>query len=324
MSDLLKARTRIQPQRLIASDTMRKTMENTVRAAQDAICEALAALDGQEFREDAWQRDAGGGGRTRVLQDGGFFEKAGVATSTVHGVLPEEAAHSARGRGVVLPDGALQFFATGVSLVLHPHNPHAPTAHANYRYFEIEGKDGVKPVWWFGGGADLTPCYLREEDARHFHTVLKAACDRHDAAFYPRFKTWCDEYFFIPHRGETRGLGGIFFDNLNDRPAPDLHAFVKDAAHSFIPAILPIYERRRDEYHDEHQKRWQGLRRGRYVEFNLVYDRGTTFGLRTGGRTESILMSLPLQARWEYDHVVDEASDEARLVEVLRSPRDWA
>ncbi|HET6343908.1 MAG TPA: oxygen-dependent coproporphyrinogen oxidase, partial [Myxococcota bacterium] len=217
---------------------------------------------------------------------------------------------------------SLKFFATGISLVLHPHNPFAPTVHANYRYFERG--DGQAPgSWWFGGGADLTPSYLFEEDATHFHRVHKEACDRHDPAFYPRFKTWCDAYFTIAHRGETRGIGGIFFDNLHDRDRDALHAFAADCAGAFVPAYLPIVEKRQAHPFTEEHKRWQGLRRGRYVEFNLVYDRGTVFGLRTAGRIESILMSLPLHARWEYNHTPPEGSREAALVDVLRHPRAW-
>ena len=217
----------------------------------------------------------------------------------------------------------LRFFAAGISLVFHPRSPMAPTVHANYRYFERG--DGQQPgAWWFGGGAELTPSYLFEEDARHFHQVHREACDKHDPALYPRFKQWCDEYFFIKHRGESRGLGGIFFDNLNDRDQDACFAFVSDCARSFLPAYMPIIERRAALPATEAQRDWQQLRRGRYVEFNLVYDRGTLFGLRTNGRIESILMSLPLTARWEYMHAPEPGSEEARLLEVLQTPRDWA
>ncbi|MEZ6197015.1 MAG: oxygen-dependent coproporphyrinogen oxidase [Planctomycetota bacterium] len=301
---------------------MRRRAEDIVRGAQDAICAGLAELDGNPFHEDRWTRPDGGGGRSRVLQEGRFFEKAGVNVSTVHGVMPPAALQAARARGVEVKGESARFFATGVSLVLHPHNPFAPTAHANYRYFELEGEDDTG-AWWFGGGADLTPSYLFEEDAVHFHSVLKERCDRHDPRFYPEFKAWCDRYFRIEHRDESRGVGGIFFDDLADREPSALADFIADCADGFLPSILPIYERRDGHpFQDEH-RRWQQLRRGRYVEFNLVYDRGTTFGLRTKGRTESILMSLPLTARWEYDHHPAAGSEEARLLEVLRTPREW-
>jgi coproporphyrinogen III oxidase len=296
-------------------------MEQMVRAAQDTICTALARVDGGTFREDTWQRPGGGGGTSRVLQDGKVFEKAGVNVSVVHGTLSPEAA-SKMGGGKALGERDLDFFATGISLVIHPHNPMAPTAHANYRYFE-RGDGSLPGSWWFGGGADLTPAYLFEEDAKHFHRAHKIACDAHDPAFYPRFKKWCDEYFYLPHREETRGLGGIFFDDLHDRGRDVLFAFARDCAAAFVPAYVPIVERRMGLPYTEANKLWQALRRGRYVEFNLIYDRGTLFGLKTGGRVESILMSLPLQARWEYDHSPPSGSDEARVTEVLRQPRAW-
>ncbi|MED5464781.1 MAG: oxygen-dependent coproporphyrinogen oxidase [Myxococcota bacterium] len=300
---------------------MRAAMESLVFKAQDTICEAIAGIDGGTFQEDRWERAEGGGGRSRVLQGGQVFEKAGVNVSVVHGTLSAEAA-AKMGGGKELGAEHLTFYATGVSLVLHPHNPMAPTVHANYRYFE-RGSAENPAAWWFGGGADLTPSYLFEEDARHFHRVHQEACERHDPEYYPRFKKWCDEYFYIPHREESRGLGGIFFDNLNDR-APEEHlGFVQSCADAFLPAYLPILERRMNLPWSPEQKEWQQIRRGRYVEFNLVYDRGTTFGLRTGGRIESILMSLPLSARWEYDHAPAAGSEEARLVDALKHPRDW-
>jgi len=215
-----------------------------------------------------------------------------------------------------------RFFATGISTVLHPHNPMAPTAHANYRYFEI-GAPGQVESWWFGGGADLTPSYLFEGDAVHFHRVHKEVCDQFDTEFYPRFKRWCDDYFRIPHRGESRGVGGIFFDHLDDRPADQLLAFCAACAEAFVAAYLPLVDAHKDDAFTEANRCWQQLRRGRYVEFNLLYDRGTSFGLRTGGRVESILMSLPLVARWEYSHLVVPGSPEAKLVEVLHNPREW-
>jgi coproporphyrinogen III oxidase len=301
---------------------MREKMERLVRGLQDAICEALEALDGGRFGVDAWEREGGGGGTSRVLQDGDVFEKAGVNVSVVHGTLSPEAAR-AMGGGQSLGDEALDFFATGLSLVVHPRNPMAPTAHANYRYFE-RGDGQREGSWWFGGGADLTPAYLFDEDASHFHEVHRAACDRHDPAYYARFKRACDEYFRIPHRGECRGVGGVFFEDLRDRGREELFAFVADCGASFVPAYVPLVERRCRLPYTAAHRRWQQLRRGRYVEFNLVYDRGTQFGLRTGGRVESILMSLPLTARWEYAHEPSPGSEEARLLEVLREPREWA
>ena len=296
--------------------SMRDQMVALVHDVQDEICTAMAQVDGSSFREDSWERPGGGGGRSRVLQEGNAFEKAGVNVSVVHGTLSPQAA-AQMGGGREIED--LSFFATGVSLVLHPHNPFAPTVHANYRYFER----GEGEAWWFGGGADLTPSYLFEEDARHFHETLKDACDPHGAELYPRFKRWCDEYFRITHRGESRGIGGIFFDNLTELGLEGGFAFVSDCAHAFVPAYRPIVERRKDAPYTDDHKRWQQLRRGRYVEFNLVYDRGTKFGLQTDGRIESILMSLPLTARWEYDHQPEPGTEEAELLDVLKTPRKW-
>jgi coproporphyrinogen III oxidase len=297
-------------------DAMRRRMEELVRAVQQEICVALSAATGQTFREDTWTREGGGGGTSRVTQDGKVFDKAGVNVSVVHGELSLEAAR-AMGGGKHARDDELAFFATGISLVLHPTNPFAPTVHANYRYLERGS------AWWFGGGADLTPSYLFDDDARHFHAALKEACDAHDRSFYPRFKKQADEYFFLPHRGERRGIGGIFFDDMHDRACDELFGFVTTCARSFLPAYLPLLERRKDMPFTPEHKRWQELRRGRYVEFNLIYDRGTVFGLRTGGRVESILMSLPLQARWEYDAAPPAGSREAELLSVLQKPREW-
>jgi len=295
---------------------------------QDEICAALERLDGQgQFREDVWVRDEGGGGRTRVMEDGGLFEKAGVNFSEVHGRLDESfAAQMPVGEGT-------KFFATGISLVLHPSNPMVPTVHANFRYLE-RGSGG-----WFGGGTDLTPYYPYIEDVTHFHSTLKEACDKFDPWYYPRFKKWCDEYFFIKHRNEARGVGGIFFDYLtgkhadeplevgDERPSIDrgiefVFEFVQGVARAFLPAYLPIAERRRNEPHTEREREFQLIRRGRYVEFNLVYDRGTHFGLQTGGRTESILMSLPPLVRWQYDYQPEPGSREAEACEFFL-PRDW-
>ena len=318
------------------------------------------------FVEDAWARPeaGGGGGRTRVLQGGRVFEKAGVNVSVVRGTLPAAAVAQMRARpgkaggpgGAVLSgDGPFTFYAAGISLVVHPANPHAPTAHANYRYFEVRAPGVAEPLWWYGGGADLTPAVLYEDDARHFHTTLRAACDAHDGRYYPAFKAWADEYFRLPHRGgERRGLGGIFFDDLDDSgavptatgvlpPAQPLAAaakaperaaaagpaallpFVRAAGEAFVPAYVPIVARRAAIPATPAQVAWQQLRRGRYVEFNLLQDRGTKFGLATPhARIESILMSLPLTARWEYGHEPEAGSADATLVDALRSPRDWA
>jgi coproporphyrinogen III oxidase len=280
------------------------------RDVQDEICAGLEGADGAAtFSSDRWEREGGGGGRSRVLEGGAVFEKAGVNFSSVEGELPEGFAEEIPGQG-------RGFRATGVSLVLHPRSPMVPTTHANFRYLEKGDKR------WFGGGADLTPYYLFREDAAHFHRVLAEACASHPrVADYPRFKSWCDEYFFLPHRGETRGVGGIFFDYLEKEPE-ETFAFARAAARAFLPAYLPIVERRRAEPFGERERTWQLQRRGRYVEFNLVYDRGTVFGLKTRGRTESILMSLPPLCRWDYDAKPEPGSREAELCAALR-PIDW-
>jgi len=300
---------------------MRQKMSDMVHRIQDEICDALNVIDGVDYRQDEWTREEGGGGRSRVFSGGNVFEKAGVNVSVVYGTLSPQAAKS-MGGGHELKGTDLDFFATGISLVLHPINPMAPTVHANYRYFERG--EGQKPgSWWFGGGADLTPSYLFEEDAKHFHQVHKNVCDRHEVADYNKFKKWCDDYFFIKHREERRGLGGIFFDDINDASREECFGFVTDCAESFLESYLPILNRRKDLEYSDKQKQWQQIRRGRYVEFNLVYDRGTTFGLTTNGRIESILMSLPLTSRWEYCHEVEEGSEEDRLVQLLRNPIEW-
>ncbi len=278
---------------------------------QARICTAFEELDGTSaFSTDSWERPEGGGGVSRVMEGGRVFEKGGVNTSAVFGPMPEGIAR----RMNVEPQW---FFATGVSLVIHPRSPLIPTIHANFRYFEQD--DGQS---WFGGGTDLTPYYLDDEDAKHFHSVLKKACDSVDRGFYPRFKKWCDEYFFIKHRGETRGVGGVFFDYLRDDH--ERHwALVRAVGNAFLESYVPIVRRHMHDPWQEHQRSWQLLRRGRYVEFNLLYDRGTAFGLETGGRTESILMSLPPLAEWRYDVQPVAGSPESRLVEVLRSPKEW-
>lgn len=296
------------------SESFRSQTQEFFSYLQDKICRALEEVDGKaKFRQDNWQREGGGGGKTRVMENGAVFEKAGVNFSAVAGVLPEQFA-SRIGEGIAGAAGR-EFFATGVSLVLHPHNPYVPTVHANFRYLE-KGQAS-----WFGGGTDLTPYYPFREDVIHFHQTLKDACDRHDSDYYPRFKKWCDEYFFIKHRGETRGVGGIFFDYLQG-DFETLFSFVKDSGESFLPAYLPIVEKRSADQFGEREKNFQLIRRGRYAEFNLVYDRGTTFGLETRGRTESILMSLPPLASWVYDYSPEPDTPENEAWKYF-SPQEW-
>jgi coproporphyrinogen III oxidase len=304
---------------------MKERMASFVRQLQLEIVGELQLIDGNQFLTDQWHRPEGGGGISCVLQDGKVFEKAGVNVSVVYGKLPEESARQMRSRGKAIQEGGeCRFFATGISMVLHPHNPMAPTIHLNYRYFEVENAGGEPETWWFGGGADLTPSYFFEEDARHFHRTLQQACSAHDAEYYPKFKAWCDKYFYIPHRGETRGIGGIFFDDLDDRPAEELFQFVQSCGRAFLPSYTPIVKRRLNMPYTQQQKDWQQIRRGRYVEFNLVYDRGTKFGLATpGSRIESILMSLPLTARWEYCQEPEEGSLEAELLAITKQPREY-
>ncbi|MBD2663919.1 coproporphyrinogen-III oxidase, aerobic 2 [Richelia sinica FACHB-800] len=306
---------------------------------QDEICAALEELDGEaRFRQDCWQRREGGEGRTRVIREGRVFEQGGVNFSEVWGDSLPPSILSQR------PEAAGQgFFATGTSMVLHPRNPYVPTVHLNYRYFE------AGPVWWFGGGADLTPYYPFTEDAIHFHQTFKSACDQHHPEYYATFKPWCDEYFYLRHRQEQRGIGGIFFDyqdasgklyvgSQSDSPAAlysekvgtvtrnweDLFAFVQSCGKAFLPAYLPIAQLRQKMAYGEGQRQFQLYRRGRYVEFNLVYDRGTVFGLQTNGRAESILMSLPPLTRWEYGYEPEADSPEAQLTKFFLQPQDWA
>jgi coproporphyrinogen III oxidase len=311
-----------------------------MQSLQDEICSGLEALDGKgKFKEDSWQREEGGGGRSRVMTDGNIFEQGGVNFSEVWGhnlppsILqqrPEAQGHS--------------FYATGTSMVLHPKNPYIPTVHLNYRYFE------AGPVWWFGGGADLTPYYPFAEDAKHFHSTFKQTCDRHNPEYYPVFKRWCDEYFYLKHRNETRGVGGLFFDyqdgtgslykgSHQDKAAAEysnglppqkhrtweeLFTFIQDCGRTFLPAYVPIAEKRQHTEYGDRERNFQLYRRGRYVEFNLVYDRGTIFGLQTNGRTESILMSLPPLVRWEYGYTPEPNTPEAELYEVFLKPQNWA
>ena len=310
-----------------ASDGMRRKMAEGLRQKQIAITDLVSAADGVTFEEDAWTRPKGGGGITRVLAGGNVWEKAGVALSVVHGSMPYQtfltanpaAAKKAAEEGKTGPDsGEIGYFATGLSCVMHPRNPFAPTMHFNYRYFETD--DGI---WWFGGGSDLTPSYVNEDDIKSFHGAYKSVCDKYDPEWYPTFKKWADEYFFIKHRGETRGVGGIFFDDLNDREPDEIYNFAMDCLTALPPAYVPLVVSHKDDPYTQQQKEWQQMRRGRYVEFNLVYDRGTIFGLKAGGRIESILMSLPETARWEYNHKVEEGSPEAEALDAFKNPRDW-
>lgn len=308
---------------------IRERMEALIRKKQEEIVRAVESTDTVSFRTDKWERgDKGGGGQSMILQNGSTFEKGGVNISVVHGSLPAAAVTRMRVNHKNLmggADGSVDFFACGLSLVLHPHNPHAPTTHANYRYFETR-EPGTNEVqaWWFGGGADLTPSYLYEEDCKNFHQCHKDALDKFDTSLYPKYKKWCDEYFFIKHRGETRGVGGIFFDDFDDRPADDILYIIESCFDAFIPSYIPLVKKHKDDTYTPEQKHWQQIRRGRYVEFNLVLDRGTQFGLQTpGSRVESILMSLPATASWEYDHQPEEGSEEAKLLEVVRNPKDW-
>jgi coproporphyrinogen III oxidase len=313
---------------------MRLRMEKFIREQQKIIVSELEKVDGIKFRRDEWTRKEGGGGTTCVLQDGNVFEKAGVAISAVYGTLSKPSIDKMRANHPTLDATAesLDFFAAGLSMVLHPRNPMAPTVHLNYRYFETcppgSGGDPSKDggTWWFGGGSDLTPSYLFDEDAVHFHRTLKEACDGHDKTYYPRFKKWCDNYFVNKHRSESRGIGGIFFDDLDgdETDRENAFAFIQDCLKSFLPAYLPIINRRKDLPFTAKEKQWQQLRRGRYVEFNLVHDRGTAFGLNTpGSRIESILMTLPLTASWMYMHEPEPRSREQRLVDVLKNPKEW-
>jgi coproporphyrinogen III oxidase len=326
--------------------SVRRSAAALVAQLQERFCAGVVTLEERaakaggrpaaEFRVDAWENDGSshlrGTGSTRVIADGSVFEKGGVNTSVVTGTnlppsvvaqRPELAGHG--------------FFAAGVSVVLHPHNPYAPTAHCNYRYFEAQAPDGSRSAWWFGGGSDLTPYYPHLDDVRHFHGTLRSACDRHDPAFYPAFKAWCDRYFYLKHRNETRGVGGIFYDYLDaegfgesgertafaEKKSVDaVLAFMADAGNAFADAYLPLVERHRDDAFGERERSFQLMRRGRYVEFNLIYDRGTHFGLQSGGRTESILMSLPPLVRWAYDERPKPGSAEAGLLAYLK-PRDW-
>jgi len=285
---------------------------------QDQICEALQQADGKaEFQEDSWVRPQGGGGRTRVITEGGVFEKGGVNFSHVYGdQLPASATHAR-------PELAgRNFQAMGVSLVMHPENPYIPTSHANVRFFMAE-KEGAEPIWWFGGGYDLTPYYGFREDCQHWHQIAAQACAPFGDNVYSEYKKWCDEYFYLKHRNEARGVGGLFFDDLNHWGFDKSFAFMQAVGNSYLPAYLPIIERRKGMAYGQRERDFQLYRRGRYVEFNLVFDRGTLFGLQSGGRTESILMSLPPLVRWEYDYQPEAGSPEAELTESFLPHQDW-
>lgn len=304
---------------------MRLKMEGLCMDIQYRLCRQLETFESKKtFCVDRWERPEGGGGVSCVLQDGDTFEKAGVNVSVVHGNLPPAAVAQMRSRGRNLPqDKELPFYALGISCVVHPVNPYVPTIHFNYRYFEVE--DGSGNIhWWFGGGSDLTPYYLDEDDAQHFHSTLKEACNKTDASLYSKYKKWCDDYFNVKHRGERRGIGGIFFDDLDTPAQEQCYSFVRSCAEAVIPSYVPLVTKNKDTPFTPENVRWQRLRRGRYVEFNLVYDRGTRFGLLTpSARIESILMSLPLTARWEYMQTPEVGSPEEKLVKVLKEPRDW-
>jgi coproporphyrinogen III oxidase len=284
---------------------------------QQTIVARLASVDGGAFRRDEWTRPEGGGGVTQILENGAVLERAGVNFSHVSGTSLPPSASAAR------PELAGRAFqALGVSVVLHPRNPYAPTVHMNVRYFMAQ-KVGAASVWWFGGGMDLTPCYPFAEDARHFHRACRDALAPHGTEHYPRYKKWCDEYFYLKHRGEPRGVGGVFFDDLNQPDFDSCFALVRSVGGQLLPAYVPILERRKDTPYGERERAFQAYRRGRYVEFNLVYDRGTLFGLQSGGRTEAILMSLPPRVEWRYDWKPAPGSPEEKLYTDFLVPRDW-
>lgn len=299
---------------------MKDKFYHYILTLQDRITATIEKVDGvAKFREDLWDRPEGGGGRTRVIENGAVIEKGGVNISAVHGKLPETMQQ-------MFGVGEADFFACGLSLVLHPKSPMVPTVHANWRYFEMYDDQGMVINSWFGGGQDLTPYYLFDEDAKHFHQTCKSACDKHDSEFYPKFKKQCDAYFWNAHRLEARGVGGLFFDYCKATEAKsmeDWFNFVCEVGDSFCDAYIPIVEKRKALLYTPEQKNWQEIRRGRYVEFNLVHDKGTLFGLKTNGRIESILMSLPPHVQWHYDHHPVEGSEEEKLIQILENPIDW-
>jgi len=301
----------------LSEDSVLK-VKNYLLGLQQSICSALEEEDGEsKFVIEEWERDAGGGGRSAVIEEGAVIEKGGVNFSHVYGdgLPPSASAHRPELAG-------RSFQAMGVSLVIHPKNPFIPTSHMNVRLFVAE-KPGEEPVWWFGGGFDLTPYYGFEEDCIHWHQTAKAACDPFRMDLYPRFKTWCDEYFYLKHRDEARGIGGVFFDDFNALGFEKSFEFIQSIGDSYIKAYRPIMAKRKSIAYDEKQKQFQLYRRGRYVEFNLVFDRGTLFGLQSGGRTESILMSLPPNVSWKYNWQPEPGSEEARLRDEFLTPKDW-
>ena len=291
-----------------------------IQNLQDTITSKLEEIDGvAKFQEDLWKRPEGGGGRTRIIQNGNVFEKGGVNISAVHGKLPKS-------MQAYFNVGDVDFFECGLSLVIHHKSTVIPTVHANWRYFEMYDAEGNIVDSWFGGGQDLTPYYLFEEDAQHFHKICKTACDRHNEEFYKNYKERCDEYFHNAHRNEARGIGGLFFDYCKASESMNMeewYNFVTEVGNSFLDAYVPIVEKRKDLSYTQDQRNWQEIRRGRYVEFNLVHDKGTLFGLRTNGRIESILMSLPPHVQWQYDHHPEKGSEEEKLIEVLKNPINW-
>ncbi|RIA08285.1 coproporphyrinogen oxidase [Flavobacteriaceae bacterium MAR_2010_72] len=299
---------------------MKEKFHQYIQDLQNTITSKLEDIDGgAKFKEDLWERAEGGGGRTRVIQNGAVFEKGGVNISAVHGELPETMQDYFKVNDA-------NFFACGLSLVLHPKNPMVPTAHANWRYFEMYDKSGAIVDQWFGGGQDLTPYYLFEEDVVHFHNTCKIACDKHSPVFYNDFKKKCDSYFWNAHRNEARGVGGLFFDyckGSEQMTMQNWYAFVAEVGNSFLEAYVPIVEKRKDLPYTDRHRNWQEIRRGRYVEFNLVHDKGTLFGLKTNGRIESILMSLPPHVQWVYNHQPESGSEEEQLLKVLKKPIEW-
>jgi len=299
---------------------MKDQFYSYIQNLQNSITSKLEEIDGKaKFREDKWERPEGGGGHSRVIENGAVFEKGGANISAVHGALPKSMQNYF---GVEDAD----FFACGLSLVIHPTSPMVPTVHANWRYFEMYDKEGNIVDQWFGGGQDLTPYYLFDEDPEHFHSVCKKACDAHNPEFYPSYKKKCDEYFYNSHRNEGRGVGGLFFDYCkatDDMSMKDWFDFVSEVGDSFLEAYAPIVEKRKHLSYSQEQRDWQEIRRGRYVEFNLVHDKGTLFGLKTNGRIESILMSLPPHVQWRYDYHPEEGSEEARLIDILQNPKEW-
>ena len=299
---------------------MKEKFYSFIKNLQDKITKEFELIDGNEFfTEDVWQRKEGGGGRTRILQNGGVFEKGGVNISKVYGKLPKSMQS-------YFKVGDVDFFACGLSLVMHPKNPMIPTVHANWRYFEMYDKRGEIIDQWFGGGLDLTPYYIFKEDIEHFHGICKKVCEGHNKTFYKNFKKNCDQYFYNSHRNEARGVGGLFFDycKANDKTTiNDWYKFVTDVANSFLDSYTPIVKKRKDMPYGEKERDWQEIRRGRYVEFNLVHDKGTLFGLKTNGRIESILMSLPPHVQWKYNYTPEPNSKEEELINILKQPKNW-